>query len=414
MRISVGELWQKRLMAAGLPKTFEIGRVYRNEGSSPEHLQEFTNIEFYAAYMDYLEGMQITKELILKIADEVFETRVFTTRGHTFNLDDEWKELDYADTVKEMTGIDVLTASVKEMEEKLKELNVTYSGDNKERLTDTLWKYCRKQIAGPAFLINHPKLVSPLSKAHPENSEKTERAQLLLAGAELTNSFSELNDPVDQRKRFELQQELLEAGDDEAMMPEWEFVEMLEHGMPPTFGFGMGDRLFAFMVDKPIRETQLFPLMKPKHEERGNKKKKKEAQVAVAVVNTGAGLERWQEMNTVAHLNAAFGARKGKELFTRDTISTKDETHIKLNIGHAIMIKSAESSEVLRELVDQAHEADIEVAEFTREMIETTSDTKIVNITKEKNHDEIEYLGVLIFGARSKIESLTERFELYS
>lgn len=266
LRISVGELWQKRLMAAGYPKTFEIGRVYRNEGSSAEHVQEFTNVEFYAAYMEYKEGMELTKEMILRIADDVFGTREFTTRGHTFNLNDEWQELDYVDTILAMTGINVLESSEDAMKAKLDELGVAYDGDNIERLMDTLWKYCRKQIAGPAFLVNHPKIVSPLSKEHPDDPRKTERAQLLLAGAELTNSFSELNDPTDQRTRFELQQELLESGDSEAMMPEWDFVDMLEYGMPPTFGFGMGERLFAFMVDRPIREVQLFPLMKPKHE----------------------------------------------------------------------------------------------------------------------------------------------------
>ena len=149
------------------------------------------------------------------------------------------------------------------MTQKLEELGVDFEGKNKERLMDSLWKYCRKHIAGPIFLVHHPKLVSPLSKAMPENPDLTERFQVIIAGAEVVNGFSELNDPVDQRQRFELQQQLIEKGDAEAMMPDWEFVEMLEHGMPPACGFGMGERLFAFFVDKPIRECQLFPLMKP-------------------------------------------------------------------------------------------------------------------------------------------------------
>ena len=153
------------------------------------------------------------------------------------------------------------------IESVLEELGVKYEGDNKERLTDTLWKYCRKTIAGPVFLINHPKLVSPLAKAKADNPELTERFQIIIAGSEIGNGFSELNDPVDQAERFKVQQELLEAGDSEAMMPDHEFVEMLEYGMPPTFGFGFGERLFAFLCDKPIREITLFPLMKPKFED---------------------------------------------------------------------------------------------------------------------------------------------------
>ena len=264
LRISVGELWQKRLMAGGFPKTFEIGRVYRNEGSSPEHLQEFTNMEFYWSFADYNDGMRLVEELYKYIAMEVFGTTKFSTRGHEFDLSSEWTKIDYVTHIESHTGVNVMTASEKDMELKLRELHVEYSGTNRERLMDTLWKYCRKKIAGPAFLVNHPKLVSPLAKSLPDNPEMTERFQVILAGSEVGNGFSELNDPIDQRARFELQEKLIERGDDEAMMPEWEFVEMLEHGMPPTCGFGFGERLFAFLVDKPIRETQLFPLVKPR------------------------------------------------------------------------------------------------------------------------------------------------------
>ncbi|MBI2436131.1 MAG: lysine--tRNA ligase [Candidatus Magasanikbacteria bacterium] len=267
LRISVGELWQKRLMSAGYEKTFEIGKVFRNEGSSPDHLQEFTNMEFYWAYADYRDGMKLTQELVQKIALEVFGKTTFTSKGFEYDVAGEWPQIEYREEVLKQTGIDILTATEQEMANRLDELKVKYEGENKERLTDTLWKYCRKNIAGPVFLVHHPKLVSPLSKAIPENPELTQRFQAIIAGSELCNGFSELNDPVDQRQRFELQQKLIEAGDSEAMMPDFEFVEMLEHGMPPACGFGFGERLFAFFMDKPIRECQLFPLLKPEHGE---------------------------------------------------------------------------------------------------------------------------------------------------
>lgn len=198
------------------------------------------------------------------IAKEVFGKTKFETRGNTFDLADEWPEIDYVSKVQEITGVDVLAASEEAMKKKLDELHVEYKGENRERLTDTLWKYCRKQIAGPAFLINHPTLVAPLSKANPDNKQTAQKFQPIIAGSEVGNGYTEVNDPLDQRERFELQQKLIERGDTEAMMPEWDFVEMLEHGMPPTCGFGFGERLFAFLVDKPLRETQIFPLMKPK------------------------------------------------------------------------------------------------------------------------------------------------------
>lgn len=264
LRISVGELWQKRLLAAGFPKTFEIGRLYRNEGTSPEHAQEFTNLEFYASYMSFEEGITFTEKLIKEVALKAFGTLEFDIKGKKVSLKPEWPKIDYVKTVQEMTGLDILSASGEDMEKKLKDLKVEYDGANRERLMDTLWKYCRKQIVGPVWLINHPKLVSPLSKVNPNNKETTLRVQLILGGAEMTNGFAELNDPLDQKARFDEQKKLIEKGDTEAMMPDWEFVEMLEHAMPPAFGFAYGDRLFATLMGKPLRETQMFPLMKPK------------------------------------------------------------------------------------------------------------------------------------------------------
>lgn len=263
LRISVGELWQKRLMAAGFPKTFEIGRVYRNEGTSPEHLQEFTNLEFYWGYADYKMGRELVKELYRSIAQEVFGQTQFEYNGHKFDLADEWTEIDYAEEIKRQTGVDIAKADESEIKEKLQELKVSYKGENKERLLDTLWKYCRKNIAGPAFLINHPVLVAPLAKKV-AGKEVVQMFQPIIAGSEVGRGYSELNDPLDQKERFEEQKKLLESGDEEAMMPDFEFVEMLEHGMPPTCGFGFGERLFAILCNKPLRELQTFPLMRPK------------------------------------------------------------------------------------------------------------------------------------------------------
>lgn len=268
LRISVGELWQKRLMSAGFPKTFEIGRVYRNEGSSPEHAQEFTNMEFYWSFANYEDGMNLVRDMYIKIAKEVFGKTEFTTRGHTFDLANEWIKIDYAEEIKKQTGIDINTATEMEMIKKLKDLDVKFEGTNKERLMDTLWKYCRKNISGPAFLINHPLLVAPLAKGvMDKNGNPTGVVQMfqpIIAGSEVGRGYSELNDPIDQKSRFEEQQKLVDKGDTEAMMADYEFVEMLEYGMPPTCGFGFGERLFAFLADKPLRELQMFPLMRPK------------------------------------------------------------------------------------------------------------------------------------------------------
>ncbi|MFA6553962.1 MAG: lysine--tRNA ligase [Candidatus Paceibacterota bacterium] len=265
LRISVGELWQKRLMAGGFPKTFEIGRVYRNEGSSPEHMQEFTNMEFYWSYADYNDGMALVTKMYRKIALEVFGTTKFTYKDHSFDLADEWVKIDYSLEIKKQTGVDIGTASDGDIKKKLGELKVSYEGANRERLIDTLWKYCRKNIAGPAFLINHPKLIAPLAKSvEGKDSGTVQMFQPIIGGSEIGRGYSELNDPIDQADRFVEQKKLLEGGDTEAMMADDEFVEMLEHGMPPTCGFGFGERLFAVLSNRPLRETQMFPLMKPR------------------------------------------------------------------------------------------------------------------------------------------------------
>jgi len=265
LRISMGELWQKRLMVAGLEKTFEIGRQFRNEGMDYEHLQDYTQMEFYWAYANYEKGMELVKELYQYVAKETFGTLKFKIRDFEVDLGAEWKQYDYAETIKEKTGVDIVTADIKEIEAKLEELGVKYEKDlNRARAVDNLWKYCRKQIAGPGFLVNEPLEVSPLAKKKKDNPNLVERFHVLIAGSELGNGYSELNDPIDQAERFEEQQKMRDAGDDEAQMHDRDFVEALEYGMPPTCGFGMSERVFSFLMNKTARECQIFPLMKPR------------------------------------------------------------------------------------------------------------------------------------------------------
>ncbi|MCX6794812.1 MAG: lysine--tRNA ligase [Candidatus Falkowbacteria bacterium] len=268
LRISMGELWQKKLMVAGLEKTFEIGRQFRNEGMDAEHLQYYTQMEFYWAYADYQMGMALTEEMYKYIAQETFGTLKFKIKNFAIDLGKKWEIYDYRATVKKMTGLDVLSASKSEIVAKLEELGVDYDkkGFNITRAIDNLWKYCRKQIAGPGFLIGTPISVSPLAKRDENNQAVAQRFQIIIAGSEIGNGYSELNNPLDQEERFREQQKLREAGDEEAQEHDHDFVEALEYGMPPTCGFGFSERLFSFLMNKPGRECQIFPLMRPKEE----------------------------------------------------------------------------------------------------------------------------------------------------
>ena len=269
LRISMGELWQKKLMVAGLDKTFEIGRQFRNEGMDSEHLQDYTQMEFYWGYANYEMGMALTEEMYKYIAQETFSTLKFKIKGFDIDLGKKWEIYDYRDTVKKITGVDVLTASEKEIVSKLEELKVEYDkkGFNITRAIDNLWKYCRKQIAGPGFLVGTPISVSPLAKRDDENKSIAQRFQIIIAGSEVGNGYSELNDPLDQEERFKEQQKLKEEGDEEAQAHDHDFVEALEYGMPPTCGFGFSERLFSFLMYKPARVCQIFPLMRPKNED---------------------------------------------------------------------------------------------------------------------------------------------------
>jgi lysyl-tRNA synthetase class 2 len=266
LRISMGELWQKQLMVAGFEKTFEIGRQFRNEGMDAEHLQDYTQMEFYWAYADYEQGMELVEEMYKYIAKKTFGTLKFKIRGFDIDLGAKWEKYDYVSTISKYTKVNVAEASLQEMEKALQELKIEYDkkGFNRARAMDSLWKFCRKKIAGPGFLINTPIEVSPLAKKNEKNLKQVQRFQVIIAGSENGNGYSELNDPIDQAERFEQQQKLREKGDDEAQRYDKDFVEALEHGMPPTCGFGFSERLFSFLMDKPGRECQIFPLMKSK------------------------------------------------------------------------------------------------------------------------------------------------------
>jgi lysyl-tRNA synthetase class 2 len=244
LRISMGELWQKRLMVAGFEKTFEIGRQFRNEGISREHLQDYTQMEFYWAYANFEDSMNLVEEMYRYVAKETFGKLDFDIYGHHVDLSKPWARIDYTKTILDKTGKDVTKVK-------------------NGREMDELWKKARKTISGPAFLVGHPVEVSPLAKRQADKPDFVERYQVIIAGSELGNGYSELNDPVDQARRFQKQQELRDQGDQEAQMYDRDFVEALEYGMPPVTGFGVSERLFSFLADKTSRECVLFPLLRP-------------------------------------------------------------------------------------------------------------------------------------------------------
>jgi len=262
LRIST-ELYQKRLIGGGFQKIFTIGPNFRNEGLSDEHLQEYYQVEWYWAYANYRDNMKMLVEMFRYIGQEVYGKTKFSTRGHTFDLADDWKEIDYASSIQERFDIDIFTASEDEMLAALKKEQIELSGAiNRNRLIDNLWKVIKKDISGPAFLINEPAFMSPLAKAKDDDPRITERFHIILAGSELGNGYTEINDPEYQLNQFLDQQKMRENGDDEAQMLDIDYVEMLEYGMPPVSGYGHSERIFWFLEDVTAREGTLFPQMR--------------------------------------------------------------------------------------------------------------------------------------------------------
>lgn len=265
LRISP-ELNLKRLITAGYEKVFEIGRIFRNEGIDREHLQDYTQMEMYWAYYDYEKLMELIERLFKHIVQEILGTSRHEYQGQTIDWNSTWKRYDYYQEFEKYTGLKLGEASEKDL--------INYAKDNgtdadkhigKGRLIDVIFKKkARPHLIEPGFLILPPIDIEPLAKRYSKDPNRVERFQIVAGGTELGKGFSELNDPLDQRRRFEEQVKLGEAGDKEAQRMDEDFVEALEYGMPPTAGFGMSERAFAFLMDRPVREVVFFPLMKPR------------------------------------------------------------------------------------------------------------------------------------------------------
>ncbi|MBQ6510798.1 lysine--tRNA ligase [Candidatus Saccharibacteria bacterium] len=264
LRIS-HELPLKRLLGGGFEKVYDIGPRFRNEGVDDEHLPEHIAFESYAAYEDYEDGMKLYEEMIKYVAKETWGTLKFNVGGFEINLDQEWPRIKYADLLHDKFGVDVFNPNREQLIKILKENNVEVDqSTTTNHLVDNVWKLIRKTSAGPYWLIEEPLALSPLAKIVPERPLVTQRFHPIIAGTEMGNGYSELNDPLDQLERFNEQQAARDAGDEEAQMLDQDFVEMLEYGMPPACGWGNSERNFWLLEGVSGREAVPFPIIKNK------------------------------------------------------------------------------------------------------------------------------------------------------
>ena len=266
LRIS-HELPLKRLIGGGYEKVFDIGPRFRNENYSDEHLPEHVAVEWYWAYADWQDGMALTQRMIRRIADETWGTRKFTlANGLEVDLgqdSEDWPRISFVKLLQDRYGLDVHTCTLEEAVAELKKIGGEVEKiDNRSRVIDKLWKKIRVEIAGPAFLIDIPDFLQPLAKLQAEDTRLTEQFNLMLGGTEACKAYSELNDPIDQLNRFMDQQKMRDAGDEEAMMLDIDFVEMLEYAMPPACGYGHSERIFWMLEGVTAREGVIFPQLR--------------------------------------------------------------------------------------------------------------------------------------------------------
>jgi len=266
MRIAI-ELHLKRLIVGGMEKVYEIGRVFRNEGVSTRHNPEFTMLELYEAYADFNDIMELTENLIAHVAEEVLGSTTVKYGDHEVNLAPKWKRLHMIDAVKEYTGVDFWkNMSDDEARQLAKEhgIEITEHMTFGHIVNEFFEQKIEEKLIQPTFIYGHPVEISPLAKKNEEDPRFTDRFELFIVGREHANAFTELNDPIDQRERFESQLREREQGNDEAHEMDEDFIEALEYGMPPTGGLGIGiDRLVMLLTNSPsIRDVLLFPLMR--------------------------------------------------------------------------------------------------------------------------------------------------------
>ena len=267
MRIA-NELYLKRLIVGGYNGVYEFAKDFRNEGMDKTHNPEFTCMEIYVAYKDYLWMMEFVEKMLEKISIAVNGTTKVTIGEHTVDFKAPYRRLPILEAIKQYAGVDVKGMDVEQLRATCKQLNVEIEPSmGKGKLIDAIFgAYCEDKLIDPTFIIDYPVEMSPLTKRHRNDPTLTERFELFVCGKELANAYSELNDPIDQFERFEEQAKLKSGGDDEAMFIDMDFVRALEYGMPPTSGLGMGiDRLTMFMTGQTtIQDVLFFPQMRPK------------------------------------------------------------------------------------------------------------------------------------------------------
>jgi lysyl-tRNA synthetase class 2 len=410
LRISL-ELPLKRLLVGGFEKVFEIGRIFRNEGIDAEHLQDYTQIEFYWAYADYNDLMKLIQEMYQKVIQELFGKLETTWQGQKIDWSGNWPKKSYTELLNEHWKVDIEKMSVADLYDLAKKLKVNVEPNlGKGRLLDYIYKKTiRPNLIQPMFVVDYPVEVEPLAKRIPQTPNLVQRMQVLAMGSELGKGFSELNDPLDQRERFEEQMKLRAAGDDEAQMMDEDYVEAMEYGMPPNTGFGVSERLFSMLMDRPIRETVIFPTMRTVSDKASADKQNFDKKIVMVVEKE---LGEWKLLNALSHMSAFIGNKMPENFDTGTHFATKDGFKLPRNSQFPIVVLWATRSQI-KDLTKQANKQGLLAITFTKDMIETSDDKKLEKMINEQDSEHLDYLGIGLFGKKSDLDEITKGLLLW-
>ncbi|MCA9330835.1 DUF2000 family protein [Candidatus Saccharibacteria bacterium] len=430
LRIS-HELPLKRLIGGGYEKVYDIGPRFRNENYSDEHLPEHIAMEWYWAYADWQDGMALTQRMVRAVADATWGTRKFTlASGMEIDLgpdDKDWPRVSFVKLLQDRYGLDVHTCTLEQAVAELKKVGGEVEKiDNRSRVIDKLWKKIRVEIAGPAFLVDIPDFLQPLAKLQEADPRLTEQFNLMLGGTEACKAYSELNDPIDQLDRFMQQQKMRDAGDDEAMMLDIDFVEMLEYAMPPACGYGHSKRIFWMLEGVTAREGVVFPQLRRETDEslkkiypevwdlerRSSDERAQNFDRKITLL-VNKDLEPWQVANAVAHMSGYFGNNIAKaEFTTADIFETKDGRALPRNTQYPIMIKRATEKD-LHKVLQKARTEHMKHHVFIKEMQDTNVDSEIVDRLASESESDIIFYGLGLYGDNDAVDGLTKHFQLW-
>lgn len=421
------ELYIKRLLAGGYEKVYEISKDFRNEGIDQTHSPEFTMIEWYEAYVDYNTMMDRAEGLIKFLAKKLHGSTKLQVDDQTVDVGNTWPRITMIDIMKEKLDLDVEKETTETLLVYLKahcpgaELT---GGETKGQLIFAIFDHLiPKMLKEPTWIVDYPKDISPLARPHREKEGWVERYEGYIGGKEIMDGWTEITDPRIQRHAWENDQKAARRDKEEAQHVDEDFLSMMEYGLPPYGGIGIGiDRLTMLFTNTwVIKELILFPLMKGEKSQEETKKKEKKVIITSTteqdfskkfVVVLNKDLASWQAMNAMGHMSAFLGNKMEENFDTGEFFTSKDEANFPRNSQYPIITLSAKEGQ-LHTLLEKLKQTDLLYHVFLKEMIDTTNDEEIVSILQQKDSKELEILGVGVFGLNEKVEKLTKNYSLW-